>query len=914
VSPLDATTPADGGGGAKRDELTRGTQVGRYEIVRLVGRGGMGAVYAAYDPQLDRQVAVKLLHTRSRTASLIDEAKALARLDDPHVVQVFDAGEHDGEAFVAMQLVHGEDLGSALAKRNPPPAVIVQWFVAAGRGLAAAHAAGIVHRDFKPGNVLIDRRGRVAVTDFGLALSAHEESASFAGTPLYMAPEQHALGAATAASDQWAFCVALWDALFGSHPYLGPAGASSPFEVGYRVTEGSLLAPPRVRGVPRRVVDALTRGLAKDPAARWPSMDALLSALAPREHRRMWPIIAAAIGSAAIAGTAFWFGFGRDHAASCDTRAERSLMTAWSPIHAMVQQVAFAKSGLSHALDAASEASIKLDKFAGRWHELSTAVCAAETASDGSELVAKKRACLDAALDRMRAVADVLDSGTAQVVAHVPEVLATLPELHDCADPKVVIAGPAAAPPALAPLVIRLGAEIDRVMIEQAIGSTHTLDAARELLARATALGFAPAIARAHIALGGALAVAYEPAFDELVRGAELAIASHLDRDAIKAWDRAFAEAAYELKPDLIGMLVTEARSTVERLGDPALALEVEVSYARALIQTQHWNEGLSICRPAVATAETLGASSVADLARDCVFEGLLPTGKVAELHEVATERVASAAKRMGPYAPAIGTYEEILADSDVQAGNLAAARPEIDRAVEVMMKAFPDRDNIKIAEVLRVRAAVEIGEGKPAVALATLREGREVALSVHPRQVIILADIDTAIAGLLAQRKDLAGALKMFDEAIAALRGQGTHTVPLAIALLNYGMIVGAKDFEAGVRALTEARQIFEQLHDPRSAYAATVLCSIDADQHRWRDALAPAEEAVAFAAHDPAAIPENTAQVQFVLAQALVETHGDRKRALGLARTARATFASLGPGAATPTREIDTWLARHH
>src|SRR3978361_637497 len=119
------------------------------------------------------------------------------------------------------------------------------------------------------------------------------------------------------------------------------------------------------------------------------------------------------------------------------------------------------------------------------------------------------------------------------------------------------------------------------------------------------------------------------------------------------------------------------------------------------------------------------------------------------------------------------------------------------------MKKAFPEHDNIKIAEVLRVRATVEAGEGKVNASLATLREGRAVALAVHPSQAIVLADLDSAIANILAQRGDLAGALKMFDEAIAALRAQNAHTVPLAIALLNYGMVVGGKDFDAGVRAL---------------------------------------------------------------------------------------------------------------
>ena len=162
----DVTQPDDVPAAGPRVSLGNGAKVGRYQIVRTLGRGGMGAVYLAHDPQLDRQVAIKLLHAGANSDSLVHEAKALAKLDDRHVVQVFDAGEHAGEVFVAMQLVDGEDLAAALAKREPRVPQILAWFVDAARGLAAAHAAQLVHRDFKPSNVLIDLKGRVAVTDF----------------------------------------------------------------------------------------------------------------------------------------------------------------------------------------------------------------------------------------------------------------------------------------------------------------------------------------------------------------------------------------------------------------------------------------------------------------------------------------------------------------------------------------------------------------------------------------------------------------------------------------------------------------------------------------------------------------------------------------------------------------------------
>ena len=142
--------------------LTSGNTVGRYTILSIIGRGGMGTVYAAHDPKLDRKVALKVLHDEhiaDGAERLVREAQALARLADPHVVTIFDAGEIDGHVYLAMQLVDGQTLAEAL-ERDPSVAQILAWFVEAGKGLMAAHAVGLVHRDFKPSNVLIDRKRR----------------------------------------------------------------------------------------------------------------------------------------------------------------------------------------------------------------------------------------------------------------------------------------------------------------------------------------------------------------------------------------------------------------------------------------------------------------------------------------------------------------------------------------------------------------------------------------------------------------------------------------------------------------------------------------------------------------------------------------------------------------------------------
>jgi serine/threonine protein kinase len=269
-------------------------RLGRYTVIKLLGEGGMGAVYRGYDSELDRGVAIKVLHHEhdvELTEALRREAQALAKLVHPNVIAVYDVGTERGQLFVVMQLVDGDSLDQWLHARRARTKEIVAVFRAAGRGLAAAHAAEIVHRDFKPGNVLVDRGGVVRVSDFGLARIGAETAASVAGTPRYMAPETF-VGVATAASDQYSFCVALWEALVGE----------APFHV-TSLEEGATRAHtlpelPRSARVPGYVAGVLVRGLSAFPSERFPSMDALVDALTPPRWRR-WAI-GGAIGSVAI--------------------------------------------------------------------------------------------------------------------------------------------------------------------------------------------------------------------------------------------------------------------------------------------------------------------------------------------------------------------------------------------------------------------------------------------------------------------------------------------------------------------------------------------------------------------------------------------------------------------------------------
>ena len=319
-----ATAPRRGGRGTDpglgrttEPVVALGDTIGRYVVLRRLGAGGMGVVFAAYDPQLDRKIALKLLRTgiglgeREANARLVREAQSIARLSHPNVVAVYDVGTAGTDVYLAMEFVEGDTLTHWLRRWERPWPEIVAMFVEAGRGLAAAHAVGLLHRDFKPDNVLVGADGRVRVSDFGLArssvtdedagplpMSALSElrtpltgTGAIMGTPRYMAPEQLRGQSVAAAADQFSFCVALYEALYGQHPLPGETAA--------QMAEGARMAPPPVSSVVApAIATVLARGLDPQPARRFPSMAALLEQLlppAPRPRPRRAAILLAAI-------------------------------------------------------------------------------------------------------------------------------------------------------------------------------------------------------------------------------------------------------------------------------------------------------------------------------------------------------------------------------------------------------------------------------------------------------------------------------------------------------------------------------------------------------------------------------------------------------------------------------------------
>jgi len=294
-------------------DLDTGARIGRYVIIERVGTGAMGVVYGAYDPELDRKVALKLIKPGqgkdTARARLLREAKAIARLQHPNVVAVHDVGVFDDQVFLAMEFVAGGTIKSWLATQPRTWREILDVFIAAGRGLVAAHSAGLVHRDFKPDNVLLDKEHRPRVVDFGIArqagsgddelagetgdvisqdgtetlrdssgkhaLATLTKTGTWVGTPAYMAPEQFLGERGDEKSDQFSFCVALYEALYGERPFAGDDMLS----ISVNVTTEQLRPLPKDRGVPAWVRRVILRGLRATPSERWNGMPALIDAL-----------------------------------------------------------------------------------------------------------------------------------------------------------------------------------------------------------------------------------------------------------------------------------------------------------------------------------------------------------------------------------------------------------------------------------------------------------------------------------------------------------------------------------------------------------------------------------------------------------------------------------------------------------
>ncbi len=504
--------------------LETGTILGRYVLLRPLGSGGGGDVYVAFDPELDRKVALKRLHGRARDApALLREARTIAKLNHPHVVTVYDVGLQRGEAYLAMELIEGSDLGAWLAQPQRPsrPTEVLSMLRAAGQGLHAAHTAGIVHGDVKPANILVGDDGRVSVTDFGVARLLNADSASpstVAGTPRYMAPEQHDGVAADVRSDVFGFAATAWESLLGAHPFaqpgddalpsgtsgeLYPAPGTGPTDdtplmaLILRKADGPPALPQDLRGVPRRVAEAIRRALHPDPSKRPQSMPELLEAFVPPKKQRWGPWVA----GVAVVGAAVAVGLRPEPA---DTRCSGSaseLSAVWGqPQRELISRRA-ASFGEPWAVTSATTVLERLDVYAQDWVDMHRANCEATVvrAVQATADMELRTRCLIEARAELEATADLLSSGDLSLARRAPEMVAGLPSIARCGDPlSIEQSRRQPSDPQLAESVAELRAELAPLRALERAGRYATAYASMApLMERADALGFDPFVVEA---------------------------------------------------------------------------------------------------------------------------------------------------------------------------------------------------------------------------------------------------------------------------------------------------------------------------------------------------------------------------------------------------------------------------------
>jgi eukaryotic-like serine/threonine-protein kinase len=478
-------------------------RIGRYRLIGELGAGAMGVVYLAEDPELDRQIALKVVRTPSRgnaQASLVAEAQSMARLQHPNVVAVHDVGLDHGRVFVAMELVKGITLSHWLATERRDWREILTVFVGAARGLAAAHGAGLVHRDFKPDNVLIDRQRVARLCDFGLARPPAEQGErKCAGTPPYMAPEQHDGAPVTEAADQFAFATALWDALFGSLPFRG----KDVVELADAKRLGRIATPPRGKA-PRWLAQVLQRALAPVPSARFASLAALERALVRGLGRRRRAVVASA--GFALSASAFIIGnlhAARDVATPCSGAAAESTL-AWNP--AIRDRLASHLRQLSpYGREEAQRLDRDLEAFANRWAGGYHAACLANARGElTAPIYERELACLERSRVAFETAVDMLGGISAHRLSDAIVAARSLPEASRCRTEALVVGAPL-PPTQLASEAAALALELERARVYARTRDPDARKAAAAAVAHSEQLGYRPLIARAYLVAGMAM-------------------------------------------------------------------------------------------------------------------------------------------------------------------------------------------------------------------------------------------------------------------------------------------------------------------------------------------------------------------------------------------------------------------------
>ncbi len=950
-----ASLPRTGPGG-EGVLLERGDAVGRYVVLARLGQGGMGVVYAAYDPELDRKVAIKLVLARrdedpTAHVRLLREAQAMAQLAHPNVVTVHDVGTLGDRVWIAMEFVEGVTLGEWLGDRPRPWPEVLAVFMRAGEGLQRAHAAGLVHRDFKPDNVMISPDGRVRVMDFGLArtdraptrelprlggagLDVPAESAvdpaltnagELLGTPRYMAPEQWHRQSIDARTDQFAFCVALWEALYGVSPFRG----QSILELATAVTLGQVELVRSRRKVPSWLHRVLQRGLMPDPDQRFPSLEALLRAVQRRQagtrSRRLLLALAAVL--VVVAGALLWQrGRQQQRVAACEA-AGAEIDAVWNDETRASLRAALLATGGPYAASSADRMVPWVDRWTAQWRTSRAQVCVEELAGTRTpQHAAHATACLGDRRDELTALLAVLATADADVLPYAVPAVAGLSLLAPCSERAALERRP--APPADSATHLRVQ-ELRRDLM-----GVHGLFAAGRYtdgLARAQALhsaaevvGYPPLIAEAGAAVGRLANRAGDSAL------AERSLAGAFIEGGAIGTDEVAATAAVDLvfvvgvtgqrSPEAL-QWAQAADMLVRRLGQDRGLLGATLLNNRGIVHAMRgaYDEALDCLQRALEIrVEVLGPD------HPRVGDSL---GNLGEIHRL-----------RGDYDEAIGVAARVLTLNE---GILGPDHPDIAIALNNLAVAYLDRHDPDPALPLLLRASAiweqTHGHAHPNIAnvlnnLANahaLRGEYEQALAANTEALALWEKLvgvaDSRYAYSLGRRADILHYRGQEPEALAEhLRALATLEKAFGPDHPELGAMLGSVAGihlamgapELALPLTVRAVALSEQARGPSHplVLAAHVLHAMALlDLGRAGEALPELERTVA--AFVPGRTePVTLAEARFALARALVAVDSpDHARARELADAAAVTLRAAGPVHASRLREVDEWRRAH-
>jgi tetratricopeptide (TPR) repeat protein len=911
--------------------------LGRYEIVGELASGGMGTVFEAFDPRLERPVAIKVLKLDPRiepeaAARLRLEARAMAHLSHPNVLPVYDIGIEGETCFVTMELVEGTNLRIWQRDRPRSHGDTIAVYIEAARGLAAAHAAGFVHRDFKPSNVLIGHDERVRVMDFGLvrAVDSRSESANSApqsavsgdtgdltapgdvlGTPAYMAPEQYEGGAIDARTDQYSFCVALYEALYGAKPF----GGRTFDEVRRAKLKGEVAGVPREVRRRRRLHAAIMRGLERNPEDRWPSMDALIGELATR-RRIVGRSVALVAG---LGGLALWSVVsGAEETRTCPPAPER-LRGVWDDEQRVSIQAGVEASGQPAATRRFEGVASQLDAYAEEWSAAYDSACRSESNAESSSRDLWL-ACLDDRLTTLGSVVDELEHADGDSLPHGFDAAWRLPSVDECRSRSA--GGPRAPDPSIAAAVRDIREQLAVAEgVDLAGDPGEALGLAKEAVAAARQVGYEPLLA-AGLFRQGALEEDggnYERARDLLEeayfsahRSGDLRLAANAatalvfvlgvklgDGEAGRTWER-------------------HARSASELAGlGPGALARLDAMLAGILRHESRYAEAVEQYERAIATYEA-----------DEESERLVLAGMLGDL--------GLALRNAGRYADALAVHERDLAIREAELGteHPSLAAPLNNRAIVLNDLGRYDEAIESYEHAARLiehnygPQHPDLGATLTNLANVLERVGRaDEALALHERSVKIFEhafgnDSPRLIAPLnhlgsaFRDADRLDEAAQTYARALSIIeRTYGENHFYAGVVLNNMGRLAESRgDLDDALALIERSRRIMETAVGSDDARIGVILLNVGRIRLA-QDRAEDAKEAYARALRifeSRESEPRNIPHARFGLAKALWEL-GEESRAMQLVEEARREYGAIDGTRDEDLVTVDAWLGEH-